>query len=43
MTRMHDEDENPKEEKQEQPTGGMLNKKMEQMFLKNALFIFGDQ
>ena len=41
MIRMHDEDENPKEEKQEQASP-MLNKKMEQMFFeKRSIYFWG--
>lgn len=42
MIRFHDEEENPKEEKQEQPTGGLLGKKMEQMFFeKRSIYFWG--
>lgn len=43
MIRLHDEDENPKEEeKQEQPASGMLMKKMEQLFFeKRSIYFWG--
>lgn len=42
MIRFHDEEENPKEEKQEQPIGGLLGKKMEQMFFeKRSIYFWG--
>lgn len=42
MIRFHDEEENPKEEKQEQPAGGLLGKKMEQMFFeKRSIYFWG--
>lgn len=44
MIKFHDEDENPKDEKekQDQPMGGLLNKKMEQMFFeKRSIYFWG--
>lgn len=43
MIRLHDEDENPKEEeKQEQPATGLLAKKMEQLFFeKRSIYFWG--
>lgn len=42
MIRFHDEEENNKEEKQEQPMGGLLGKKMEQMFFeKRSIYFWG--
>lgn len=42
MIRLHDEDENPKEEKQEQPAMGLLGKKLEQMFFeKRSIYFWG--
>ncbi|MCX6209853.1 MAG: ATP-dependent Clp protease proteolytic subunit [Bacteroidetes bacterium] len=42
MIRFHDEDENTKEEKQDQPVGGLLGKKMEQMFFeKRSIYFWG--
>jgi len=37
---MDDGEEKPKDDKQEQ-MGGAMMKKMEQLFLKNVLFIYG--
>lgn len=42
MIRFHDEEENNKEEKLEQPMGGLLGKKMEQMFFeKRSIYFWG--
>ncbi len=42
MIKFHDEEENPKEEKQDQPAGGLLGKKMEQMFFeKRSIYFWG--
>lgn len=39
---MNDEEETPKEEKQEQPLGGLLAKKMETMFFeKRSIYLWG--